>query len=322
MAVRIGYFLSSEEFGPKEQVEQAKMAQDAGFEALWISDHYHPWNDAQGQSGFVWGVIGALSEAVNLPIGTAVTCPTTRIHPAVVAQAAATAAVQTGGRFTLGVGTGEALNEHILGDAWPPAKVRRDMLEEAIEIMRALWTGEVVNHRGEYYIVDSARIYTRPERPVPVYVSGFGPASAKLAGQIGDGYVGTMPEPDLLRAYREGGGAGKVAQGGYKVCYGRDREECVKTAHARWANEALPGELAQVLPHPRHFEQASTLVTPEMVGDMVTCGDDVEAHLQMLTKYVDAGYDEIYINQIGPDQRGFFDFYADRILPQFRRRSA
>jgi len=322
MAPRIGYFLSSEEFGPKEQIEQARMAQEAGFEALWISDHYHPWNDAQGQSGFVWGVIGALSQAVDLPIGTAVTCPTTRIHPAVVAQAAATAAVQTGGRFTLGVGTGEALNEHILGDAWPPAKVRRDMLEESVEVMRKLWTGETVHHRGKYYTVDSARIYTRPEQPVPVYVSGFGPAAVKLAGRIGDGYVGMSPEADLVDLYRESGGQGKVVQGGYKVCWGRDRDEAVKTAHARWANEALPGELAQVLPQPRHFEQASTLVTPDMVGDMVVCGDDADAHVEQLQRFVDAGYDEIYINQIGPDQRGFFDFYAERILPKFRSQVA
>jgi len=322
MAPRIGYFLSSEEFGPKEQVEQARMAQDAGFEALWISDHYHPWNDAQGQSGFVWGVIGALSQAVNLPIGTAVTCPTTRIHPAVVAQAAATAAVQTDGRFTLGVGPGEALNEHILGDAWPPAKVRRDMLEESVEVMRKLWTGETVHHRGKYYTVDSARIYTRPEQPVPVYVSGFGPEAVKLAGRIGDGYVGMSPEADLVNLYRDSGGQGKVVQGGYKVCWGRDRDEAVKTAHARWANEALPGELAQVLPQPRHFEQASTLVGPDMVGERLVCGDDADAHVEQLQKFVDAGYDEIYINQIGPDQRGFFDFYAERILPKFRSQVA
>ena len=157
---------------------------------------------------------------------------------------------------------------------------------------------------------------------MPVYVSGFGPASAKLAGRIGDGYVGTMPEADLLNTYRESGGAGKVAQGGFKVCYGRDRDEAVKIAHARWANEALPGELAQVLPQPSHFEQASSLVTPDMVGEAVTCGDDVEAHLEMLQKYVEAGYDEIYVNQIGPDQRGFFDFYAERILPRFRGHTA
>lgn len=319
MAAKIGYFLSSEEFGPRELVEQAKMARDAGFEALWISDHFHPWNEAQGQSGFVWATIGALSEAVDLPIGTAVTCPTMRTHPAIIAQAAATAAVLTGGKFTLGVGTGEALNEHIFGDPWPPAKVRREMLEEAVQLMRTLWQGGVVTHRGKYYTVDSARIYTLPEKPVPIYVSGFGPGSARLAGRIGDGYVSTMPDTELMREFRENGGEGKVTQGGYKVCWGRDRDEAVKTAHARWANEMLPGELAQVLPQPSHFEQASALVTPDMVAEKLVCGDDADAHLQMLSEYADAGYDEIYVNQIGPDQRGFFDFYAERILPQFKR---
>ncbi len=319
MAVKIGYFLSSEEFGPRELVEQAQMAQDAGFEALWISDHYHPWNDAQGHSGFVWGTVGALSQAVDLPIGTAVTCPTVRMHPAVVAQAAATAAVQTGGGFTLGVGTGEALNEHILGAAWPPASVRRQMLEEAVEIMRELWAGGVVNHRGQHYTVDGARVYTLPEQPVRVYVSGFGPAATKLAARIGDGFIGMRPDSALLELFRGEGGAGKPAQAGYKVCWGRDRDGAVRTAHERWANESLPGELAQVLPQPAHFEQASALVTPEMIGESLVCGEDVDAHVNRLTEYIDAGYDEVYVNQIGPDQRGFFDFYAQQVLPQVRK---
>lgn len=319
MATRIGYFLSSEEFSPRELVEQARMAKDAGFEALWISDHFHPWNDAQGQSGFVWGTIGALSQAVDLPITTAVTCPTVRLHPAIVAQAAATAAVLTEGKFTLGVGTGEALNEHIFGDAWPPARVRRDMLEEAVEVMRALWQGGVVNHRGTHYTIDSARLYTLPERPVPVYVSGFGPGSARLAGRIGDGYIGIEPDAELIGRFRENGGAGKPTQGGFKVCWSRDRDAAVKTVHERWANEGLPGELAQVLPQPKHFEQASTLVTPDMLAEKIVCGDDADAHLEKLNAYVDAGYDEVYVNQIGPDQRGFFDFYAENILPRVRR---
>ena len=238
------------------------------------------------------------------------------MHPAVVAQAAATAAVLTGGRFTLGVGTGEALNEHILGDAWPPAHVRRDMLEEAIQVMRALWNGGAVNHRGTHYVVDGAQLYTLPDKPVPVYVSGFGPASARLAGRIGDGYIGVKPAPDLLGAFRQHGGQGKVTQGGFKVSWAPDRDQAVKTAHERWANELLPGELAQVLPQPRHFEQAQQLVTPEMVADAIVCGDDEEAHLRRFAEYADAGYDEIYVNQIGPDQRGFFEFYAKRILSQ------
>src|ERR1700712_5538490 len=155
MAKKIGYFLSCEQFTPKELIDQAKRAEAAGFEGLWISDHFHPWNDEQGQSPFVWGVIGAISQACSLPVTTAVTCPMVRIHPAVIAQAAATAAVQLEGRFTLGVGTGEALNEHVLGDVWPSADIRLEMLEEAVELIRRLWTGEVVTTRGEHYDVDT-----------------------------------------------------------------------------------------------------------------------------------------------------------------------
>lgn len=212
--VTVGYFLSCEEFRPRELVRQAKMAADAGFERLWISDHFHPWNDAQGQSPFVWSVIGALSEAVELPVTTAVTCPTVRLHPAVIAQAAATAAVQHDGRFVLGVGSGEALNEHIFGDPWPNAEVRLGMLEEAVELIRKLHRGGVVNHRGRYYTVEGARIYTLPDKPVPIYVSAFGDKAAKVAGRIGDGFVCTMPDADLLQTFRSAGGSGKPARAG------------------------------------------------------------------------------------------------------------
>src|SRR3954471_20846464 len=163
--MRIGYFLSCEEYTPAQLIEQARLAQDAGFQALWISDHYHPWNDEQGQSSFVWSIIGALSQVVTIPVTTAVTCPTVPIHPAVVAQAAATSAVLHDGRFTLGVGSGEALNEHVTGERWPSADERLEMLEEAVHIMRELWDGGFVNHRGEYFTVDQAQLYTLPETP-------------------------------------------------------------------------------------------------------------------------------------------------------------
>ncbi|USQ84311.1 LLM class F420-dependent oxidoreductase [Streptomyces phaeoluteigriseus] len=311
-----GYFLSCEEFGPAELVEQARMAEQAGFTALWISDHYHPWNDAQGQSPFVWSVIGALSEAVSLPIETAVTCPTVRMHPAVVAQAAATSAVMTGGRFRLGVGSGEALNEHILGDAWPPAHVRLEMLEEAIQIMRRLFTGEEVNHAGTHYTVENARLYTVPDEPVPIDISGFGPKATSLASRVGDGYITMMPEEAMVEQFRKGGGGAKLVSGGTKVCYGPDREEAVRTVHKLWSNQLLPGEMGQILPTPSHFEQLQPLVTEEMVGENTVCGDDVDDHVSTLKAFADAGFDRIYVNQIGPDQRGFFDFYRTKVLPQ------
>lgn len=311
-----GYFLSCEEFTPGDLIEQARAAEQAGFQSLWISDHFHPWNDAQGQSPFVWSVIGALSEAVSLPVETAVTCPTVRIHPAVVAQAAATCALMTGGRFRLGVGTGEALNEHILGDPWPPTSVRLEMLEEAIQVMRRLFSGEEVSHYGTHYTVENARLYSVPDEPVPIDVSGFGPRSTRLAARVGDGYITMTPDESMVSQFLKAGGAGKTVSGGTKVCYGPDRDEAVRTVRRLWSNQMLPGEMGQILPSPRHFEQLEPLVTKEAVRENVVCGNDVDAHVAALNAFAEAGFDRIYVNQIGPDQRGFFDFYRTKVLPQ------
>src|SRR3954466_7599334 len=192
--MRIGYFLSCEEYDPAQLIEQAELAQAAGFQGLWISDHYHPWNDAQGQSPFVWSIIGALSQVVSIPVTTAVTCPIMRIHPAVIAQAAATSAVLHDGRFVLGVGTGEALNEHVTGEKWPFADERLEMLEEAVEVLRKLWTGDSVTHRGRHFTVEQARISPPPSQPPKVYMSAFGPKALDLAGRVADGYLSTMPD--------------------------------------------------------------------------------------------------------------------------------
>ncbi|MFF4989009.1 LLM class F420-dependent oxidoreductase [Streptosporangium saharense] len=313
---RFGYFLSCEEHDPKELVRQAKLAEQAGFQALWISDHYHPWLDEQGQSPFVWSVIGALAEAVSLPITTAVTCPLVRIHPAIIAQAAATSAVLTDGRFRLGVGTGEALNEHILGDPWPPAAVRMEMLEEAVELMRRLWTGELVTHRGQYYDVDTARLYTLPEEPPEVYVSGLGERAAELAGRIADGFVTTGPSAELVEAFHKSGGAGKTTQGGLKVCYAADEAQGRAHVHRLWPNQGIKGEASQLLPLPRHFEQLAEMVSEDDAVASSPCGPDPARHLAAIREYVDAGFDEVYVNQIGPDQDTFFDFYAAKILPE------
>jgi G6PDH family F420-dependent oxidoreductase len=315
--VRIGYFLATEEFTPKELLAQARAAERAGFEGLWVSDHYHPWIDAQGQSPFVWTLIGALAEATtDVRVTTAVTCPTLRIHPAVVAQAAATAAVVLEGRFLFGVGSGEALNEHIFGDPWPVAEVRLEMLEEAVAVIRWLWSGEVVNHRGRHYRVEHARLYTLPEEPPPVLVSGFGPKATDLAARIGDGYCITMPDAELISRFRSGAGEGKPVQAGIKVCYGQDEAESRRTVHRLWPNETLPGELAQVLPTPEHFEQAVELVTEEMIGAAVPCGPDLERHAQAIQEFADAGVDELYVHQIGGGHDQFFEAYAREILPR------
>ncbi|HEY0537703.1 MAG TPA: LLM class F420-dependent oxidoreductase [Actinoallomurus sp.] len=313
---KFGYFLSSEEHSARELVHQARLAEQAGFEALWISDHFHPWLDEQGESTFVWSVIGALSEAVSLPITTAVTCPLVRTHPAIIAQAAATSALLTEGRFVLGVGTGEALNEHIVDSRWPPASERLEMLEEAIGIIRRLFTGELVTHHGDHYDVDTARLYSLPDEPPPIYMSAFGDKAAELAGRVADGFMCVKPDADLLKTFRSAAGENRPAQGGFKVCWAPDAADARRTAHRLWPNDQISGEAPQLLPLPRHFRQLSELVTEEMVGENVPCGPDPETHLEALRAFVDAGYDEVYVNQIGPDQEGFFNFYAEQVLPE------
>jgi G6PDH family F420-dependent oxidoreductase len=318
--VKIGYFLSCEEWAPRDLIAQAVKAEEAGLEGLWISDHFHPWNDQQGHSPFVWSVIGAIAQATdnNMHVTTAVTCPTIRIHPAIIAQAAATSAVMLEGRFSLGVGSGEALNEHVLGDHWPEADERLEMLEEAIEVLRKLWEGGAKDHRGRHYRVEHARIYDLPDEPPPVIVSGFGSKSVELAARVGDGYCTVGPDADSVKQFRDHAQRGKLVQGGMKVCWGEDESEAVKTVHRLWPNEALPGELAQILPTPKHFEQASQLVTEEMIAESVPCGPDVDRHVEKIQAFAEAGFDELYVNQIGPEQDAFFEAYRAEVLPRVR----
>ncbi len=316
-ATKFGYFLSSEEYTPAQLVEQARLAEEAGFDALWISDHFHPWNDEQGQSPFVWSVIGALSQVCSLPVTTAVTCPIMRVGPTITAQAAATAAVQLEGRFRLGVGSGEALNEHVTGDPWPSADVRLDMLEESVAVMRELWQGGFVNHRGRHYTVDNARIYTLPDRPPEIYMSGFGPKATQLAGRIADGYITTTADRALLEMFRKES-QGKPAQVGFKVAWADTEDEAVKEAHRLWANAGLPGELSQVLPSPRHFEQASALVTEDMTRNSIVAGPDVERHVDGFREYVEAGFDEVYVANMGPHYAAMIRAYGKDVLPALR----
>lgn len=315
---RYGYFLASEEHSPAELVRQARLAEQAGFEALWISDHFHPWLDEQGQSGFVWSMVGAISQVTSLPITTAVTCPLIRQHPAIVAQATATSALLTGGRFTLGVGTGEALNEHILGTRWPAAQERLEMLEEAVHLIRELLSGRLITHSGEHYTLETARLYSVPDAPPPIFMSGFGEKAVKLAGRLADGYMSVQPNADLVRLYRESGGEDRPVQGGLKVCWGQDAGQARKTMHRLWPNDEIPGEAAQLLALPRHFRQVSGLISEEMIT--APCGADLTAHIDAITAYTDAGFDEVYISQVGPEQEGFFEFYAEQVLPRLRDR--
>jgi G6PDH family F420-dependent oxidoreductase len=281
-----------------------------GFSFALISDHYHPWVSAQGHSPFVWSVLGAAAYATrNIQIGTGVTAPIMRIHPAILAQAAATVTAMMPGRFFFGVGTGENLNEHILGDRWVPYDIRAEMFEEAIGIIRELWTGKVTSFWGDYYTVEDARLYTLPDQPPPIMIAAAGKKSAELAGGIGDGLINTSPDAEVVEKFREAGGSGKPCYGQITVCWAATHEEAVDTAYKIWPNSGLKGDLNTELRTVVHFEQAMQMVTKEDVAESVVCGPDPEPYIKELQEFLDAGYDHLYIHQIGPDQKGFFNFF-------------
>ena len=315
--VRLGYWLSSEEQGPNDLVRLAARAEHAGFRAAGISDHFHPWVPQQGQSPFVWTVLGGIAQATErLEVVTGVTAPIIRMHPVIVAQAAATAAVMFEGRFSLGAGTGERLNEHVTGAPWPAPDVRREMLEEAIGIMRRLWSGENVDHVGQHYTVERAELFTRPDDPPPVIVAGSSTKSAKLAGRIGDGFFGVTPSTRHLEAFEGSGGRGKRRIGQIHVCWAADVDAARQTAFQWWPNAALRGAALTELAHPKHFEQVLSLARPDDVGSAVALGPDPAVHLDAISRFAQAGFNEIHVHQIGPDQDGFFDFYEREILPE------
>jgi coenzyme F420-dependent glucose-6-phosphate dehydrogenase len=311
--VSFGYTLSSEEHPPGVLVTNARRAEAAGLEFVSISDHFHPWTSAQGHSPFVWSVLGAIAASTDaIEVGVGVTCPTTRVHPAIVAQAAATSSLLLDGRLFLGVGTGEALNEHVLGHRWPRPEVRLEMLEEAVDVMRRLWSGDTVDHRGAYYEVENARLFDPPAEQIPVIVSGFGPKAVELAARIGDGYWGTAPEPELLERFTGAGGSGpRYAQ--LDVCWSDDAAAARSLVHRQWPNGGITGQLSQDLPTWSHFEEAAQMVTEEDATASVPCGPEVGPYLESVQKYLDAGYDHLYFHQIGPDQEGFFRFWSKEL---------
>jgi G6PDH family F420-dependent oxidoreductase len=321
--VHIGYKLSSEEHGPNDLVRNAARAEEAGFAFAMISDHFHPWIDKQGQSPFVWSVIGAIAHATEqLSLGTAVTCPTMRTHPAIIAHAAATSAAMMPGRFFLGLGTGENLNEHIFGQGWPETEVRQQRLEEAVEVIRLLWQGGNKSHHGRHYTVENARLYTLPDPLPPIYLAVGGPKSAELAGRIADGLVGTDTDTEVMAKFDAAGGKGKPRYGEVSVCWAKDEKTARRIAHEWWPTAAMESSLAWELPLPAHFEAVAQLVTEEQVAEAVTCGPDVDAHVQAIREYADAGYDHVCVHQVGPDQEGFLRFYEREVLPRLGKLKA
>jgi len=324
--MELGYKLSSEEFGPADLVRFAVRAEQAGFGFALASDHFHPWTDREGESPFVWTVLGAIGQATRrLRIGTAVTCPTIRMHPALVAQAAATTAALMEGRFVLGVGSGENLNEHVVGRGWPPPDVRLEMLEEAIEVMRLLWQGGQQSHRGRHYTVENARLYTLPEQPPVLMIAASKPGAADLAARLGDAMINTTVDEDLVTHFAASGGDDKPRYVELTVCWAKDERRARRTAHEVWALAALADPLFTELKLPSHFEAAFKPITEDQVAEAVTCGPDARRHLEAIEKAERAGYTHVCIHQVGPEQEGFIDFYEREILsalgePTERRR--
>jgi coenzyme F420-dependent glucose-6-phosphate dehydrogenase len=316
----IGYWLSSEEHGPRDLVAHGVRAEAAGFTTAMISDHFHPWTRRQGQAPFVWTVVGALAQATErLELGTGVSAPLLRVSPLVLAHAAATVAVLAPGRIFVSVGTGERLNEQVTGQRWPSITERRAALEEAIGVIRRLWDGATVHHRGEHVQVEGAQLSTRPAVPPPLLVAASGRRGAELAGRLGDGLVGVTADAELVQVFESSGGKGKRCHGQVHVCWAEDEAAARRTALEWWPQAALAPALLTELARPEDFEAATADVTEDQVARAVVCGPDPEAHLAAIARFAGAGFDHVYVHQVGPDQDGFFRFYEQVVLPELVR---
>jgi coenzyme F420-dependent glucose-6-phosphate dehydrogenase len=306
--MEIGYWLSSEEHSPSELVANAQRAEEAGFSYVLVSDHFHPWVNAQGHSPFVWGVIGAIAQATErLRLGTAVTCPLIRMHPVLVAQAAATSALLMDGRFFLGVGTGEALNEHITGARWPRPDERLDMLDEALEIITKLWRGEYETYRGRHYTVEQARIYDVPGSPPPLIVAAAAEQAAKLAAKWGDGMISTAPAKDVVDAYKQAGGAEPI-YGKVTGAFAASKEDALRIAVERQPNTAMGGTISQDLPLPRDFETVAELVRADDLEGALSLGDDPGAWRDGIEQFERLGFTHVCLHDVSEDQAGFIEF--------------
>jgi len=311
-----GYTLMCEQTDPKKLVRNGIEAERAGFDFTVISDHFHPWLEEQGESPFAWSVLGAVaSQTSRMALMTMVTCTTVRYHPAIVAQIAATIGLMSDDRFTLGLGAGENLNEHVVGQGWPPANIRHLMLEEAIHVIRELWKGGYVSHQGDYFDVHDARIFSMPKQLPPIAVAASGRESCRLAARTGAALIATQPKPELVSMYRDAGGTGPCyAQ--IALCWGKDEAQARKTAHQYMRFSVPAWKVMSELPNPVNFAAASTTVREEDVAESVPCGPNVNRHLEGIQKYLDAGFDRIAILQAGRDQDGFFGFWNEELKPR------
>jgi coenzyme F420-dependent glucose-6-phosphate dehydrogenase len=317
--MRIGYTLSSEERTAQELIDLAAKAEAVGFDFVGISDHYHPWSETQGQSTFAWTILGGIAMATrDIEVFIEVTCPIIRYHPAIIAQAAATTASLMEGRFTFGVGTGENLNEHVVGHGWPKASVRQEMLREAVDIIRDLWRGELTSYEGEFYTVENAKIYTLPAELPPIVVSAFGVRAARMAGEIGDGFVSTSPDKALVQAFRRSGGKNKPTYAQLDVCYAPTKSKAQKTAFKYWPSKLAPGNLNTELQLPQQYQDVAEAIGPEGFKDAIPLGNNVDDYVKAIKECLDAGFENVYLHQIGPDQASFFTFFKEKLQPALK----
>lgn len=318
--VEWGYTMMSEQTAPRELVHDVVAAEAAGFDFAVISDHYFPWLDEQGHSPYAWSVLGAAAWATHrIPLMTYVTCPTFRYHPAVVAQKAATVQLLSRNRFTLGLGSGESLNEHVVGQGWPPVDIRHERLAEAVEIIRALFNGGYVNHRGRHYSVESARLWDLPESPPPIGIAVSGLQSCALAGQLADLMIAVEPDPRLGKMFDDAGGKKKPRVGQIPVSFDRDRDKAVHRAHEQFRWFGGGWKVNAELPGPSAFAGASQFVRPEDVAQQVACGDDVEEYAEKIRPFADAGFSHVALVQIGGDQQQpFIEWARQALLPRLR----
>jgi G6PDH family F420-dependent oxidoreductase len=319
--VAIGYTVMGEQSGPKQLVNDARRAEAAGFDFIAASDHYSPWLAEQGHSPYAWAVLGAIAEATErIELMTYVTCPTMRYHPAVVAQKAATIQLLSDGRFTLGLGAGENLNEHVTGHGWPPVDIRHEMLAEAIEIIRPLLAGETVTFRGDHLDTEAAKLWDVPADPPPIGVAVSGPASCRLAGDLADAMIAVEPRAELGQWFDAAGGAGKRRIGQFGLCYDPDPAAARKRAleQFRWFTGGW--KVMAELPGPAHFAAASGAVGEDDIAGQIPCGPDVAAHVEAARAFVDAGFTHVAVVQIGGEyQDPFFDWAERELLPELRR---
>ncbi|HEY2831034.1 MAG TPA: TIGR03557 family F420-dependent LLM class oxidoreductase [Sporichthyaceae bacterium] len=318
--MKFGYTLMCEQAGPAQLVRDAVAAEQAGYDFAVISDHYFPWLEEQGHAPFAWSVLGAVAQATDrLPLMTFVTCPTRRYHPALVAQMSATMALLAPGRFALGLGAGENLNEHVVGGEWPAVDERHDMLEEAAGIIRALWTGDEITWRGMHFDVVKARVFDVPKTPPPLGIAVSGPSSCRIAGEHADVMIAVEPNEALCDAYDAAGGAGKPRYGQQPMSYDVDRQAAITRAHEQFRWFGAGWSVNAELPGPAAFDAASQFVRPEDVAAAMPCGDDVEAVIKSVQPWANAGFTRLALLQIGERaQDGYLEWSARELLPALR----